>query len=118
MTSKNTYETYNAFQKYQKVINPNEIFTKMPSKPSKNKKFKRNEHRKLPEIGGKWWKMRLKNTYETYNAFKKSQKVSNPDKIWTKMPSKPSKNKKFMRNECRKLDEMNENHTQIQSNET
>ena len=44
--------------------------------------------------------------------------MRNPEENHTKFASKPSKNKKFKRNECRKLDEMNENHTQIQSNET
>ena len=35
-----------------------------------------------------------------------------------KIDIKPIKNKKFKRNECRRVPEMNENYTQKQSNET
>ena len=42
----------------QKMFNPDENQTKLTSKPSKNKKFKRNEHRKVPEMNEKKQKMR------------------------------------------------------------
>ena len=50
--------------------------------------------------------------------FKNPKKVSNPEENWTKLLSKPSKNKKFKRNEHRRVPEMNENHPRKQSNET
>ena len=80
----------------------------MPSKPSENKKFKLNEYRKVGEIGGKWWNMRLKNTYEKYNAIEIHKKVSQIEWKPHKLSLKPSENKEFKRNEYRKLDEMNE----------
>ena len=80
----------------------------MPSKPSENKKFKLNEYRKVGEIGGKWWKMRLKNTYEKYNVIEIHKKVSQIEWKPYKLSLKPSENKEFKRNECRKLGEMNE----------
>ena len=41
-----------------KTMNPDENQTKLISKPSENKKFKRNEHRKVPEMNEKKQKMR------------------------------------------------------------
>ena len=118
MRLKNTYEKCNVIEIHKKVSQIEWKLHKLSLKPSENKKFKRNECRKVGEMNENEWKMTLKYTYETYNAFKKSQKVSNPEENWTKLPSKPSKNKKFKRNECRKLGEMNEKYTQKQSNET
>ena len=40
------------------MVNPDENHTKLTSKPSENKKIKRNEHRKVPEMNEKKQKMR------------------------------------------------------------
>ena len=88
-----------------KMINPDENHTKWISKPSKNKKFKRNEHRKVPEMNEKYTQKQSNETWKKKNI-KKGQKTSDPNKNCTKKPSKRSKNKKFKRNQHRKLPEI------------
>ena len=81
MRLKNTYEKYNVIEIHKKVSQIEWKPCKLSLKPSENKEFKRNECRKVGEMNEKEWKMTLKNTYETYNAFKKPKKWTIQKKI-------------------------------------